>query len=179
VASVPALRSNRRQIFGDEAHFQLGDLEFLINGLRDLPSLNKDKLAVVGFGFGGLSAAMLAMNNTDVDALSSVWIASSGARSAFRIFKSNLYRPNSLSASTLHITTAQTGRFTDMAFLIPPKYSDQYHLKINGLRPVDFSSLAMLTPLVPGFGGPAQGEIKIENAQPGYETVCRYVAHFF
>jgi predicted dienelactone hydrolase len=71
VASSPAMGLNSRQLSFNSLGVmtQLQDLQFLIASLHSFPAVDPNKLAVIGFSFGGLAGSLLAMYNGDVKIL--------------------------------------------------------------------------------------------------------------
>jgi Tetratricopeptide repeat len=173
VASIPTRGLQSRDLDGREANVQMQDMQFVMDALHDFASLDRDRLGLIGFGVGGLSTALLAMHNSDVDALVSLNTSLADRFGYSMIFKNTLYKPNQLTIPILHITNQETTPDTDLAFFKSARFSTVQYLKLKGLGPADFSSIGMLKSMLPP---PKEGEAP--NTKLGYETLCRYVLHF-
>jgi hypothetical protein len=175
VASVPSRGAQSPGLGGRESIVQLQDLQFVIGSLHDFPSLDRDKLAAIGFGLGGLSTALLAMHNTDLDAMVSLDSVLANRFGYSLIFQSSLYKPNQLTLPVLHITSQTTNEDTDYAFFKATKFSPAYYVKLKGLTAPDFSSIGMLKSMLP-LPAPKEGELP--NTKLGHETFAQYIHHF-
>src|SRR5574341_1039713 len=107
VATGPSMGMTTRQLSFDGigVETQLRDLEFIIAFARDLPYVDRDKLAAIGFSFGGLPIAVLAMRNTDVDALISLDSAIGFTQSLSLLMQSPYYDPAKIRIPLVHFMT--------------------------------------------------------------------------
>ncbi|HEY4490395.1 MAG TPA: hypothetical protein VI958_00295, partial [Acidobacteriota bacterium] len=129
-------------------------------------------LAVIGFSFGAMPAALLAMHNSDIDALVSL-DGVMGNRFGYSVlFQNPLYEPAKLTAPVLHLTTAETTPDTDWKFFQSLPYSNVHTLKFKGMTATDFSTFGMIAPIIPKFAGSPQ------TTSEGHETACLYVLSF-
>jgi hypothetical protein len=173
VASSPA-RGGQLPVLGSrDAHVQMQDLQFVIGTLHEFPSIDRDRLGVIGFGMGGLSAALLSMQNSDVDAFVSLDSFLANRFGYSLVFQNSLYKPNQLTVPILHITSQQPAEDTDYAFFQAVKFAPVEYLRLKDLGPADFSSLGMLKSFLPP---PKEG--KVANTKLGYETICIYTQNF-
>jgi hypothetical protein len=175
VASTPARGSQSPQLSSRESSVQMQDLQFIISALHDYPSRDRDKLALIGFGLGGLSTALLSMHNTDVDAMVSLDSFLANRFGYSLMFQNSLYKPNQFTVPVLHITAQETNEDTDYAFFKATRFSPVQYVKLKGLTSADFSSLGMLKSMLPV---PAPKEGQLPNFKLGYETIVRYIDHF-
>jgi tetratricopeptide (TPR) repeat protein len=182
VASSPAIGLSTKQLGFDPlgTMTQMQDLQFIIAKLRTDPAVDPDKLALVGFSFGGLPTSLIAMHNPEVDALVSLETAAANKYGYSVLFQNPLYEPRLLTAPFLHFTAMETNEASDDAFVRSLKYSKVHIVKLKGMRPASFSSYVMYTALLP-----TQPAMPDQPAQPspaeskaGYETICAYTAEF-
>ncbi len=173
VASVPSRGAQSPGLSSRESGVQMQDLQFLIGALHDYPSLDRDKLALIGFGLGGLSTALLAMHNTDVDAMISLDSFLGNRFGYSLIFQNSLYKPNQFTVPVLHITAQETNEDTDYAFFGATRFSPAQYVKLKGLTPPDFSTIGMMKAMLPP---PKEGPVA--DTKLGYQTLCAYVHHF-
>ena len=175
VASTPARGAQSPGLSSRESSVQMQDLQFVIASLHDYPSRDRDKLALIGFGLGGLSTALLAMHNTDVDAMVSLDSLLANRFGYSLIFQNSLYKPNQLTVPVLHITARESNEDTDYAFFKATRFAPAQYVKLKGLTPADFSSIGMLKSMLPL---PAPKEGQLPDTKLGYETIVLYVDHF-
>jgi len=175
VASTPARGAQSPALSSRESSVQMQDLQFVIGSLHDYPSLDRDKLALIGFGLGGLSTALLAMHNTDVDAMVSLDSFLTNRFGYSLIFQNSFYKPNQLTVPVLHITAQESNEDTDYAFFKATRFAPVQYVKLKGLTPADFSSIGMLKSMIPL---PAPKEGKLTDTKLAYETIVLYVDHF-
>lgn len=175
VASSPGMGEASRQLTYDPIGIgaQMEDMQFIIRNLRERTDVDPDRLAIIGFSFGALAASILTMHNTDVDALVSLDGSVANKWAYSQIFQSSYFTPNSLTVPLLHITAQEPNEGTDFAFFKALKYSDVSYVKLKGMRAIDFSSMGMVSTMVPKFGGEATGD-----SAAGQEAVCKYTLNF-
>lgn len=165
-------------LLGAEA--QARDMEFVIGFMRNFPNADKDKLGVMGFSFGGIPAATLAMRNTDVDACLSLDSAIGDNGGYSLLYRSPYFKPAFVRAAFMHMARQSNGGnapASDRNFYRSIKFADKYWLALQGQRHFDFTTIGAVASLAPeyaAFAGPKEG-----NTMLGHETVCRYALHFF
>jgi len=151
----------------------MSDKEFLLAAMRDMPFVDKNKLGVIGMGFGGLESLLLAMRNPDVDAMVSlrgIYIYSANldfVRQSPYFGIANLHVP----ALQMYPTEADN---LDLSLFESLRFSARYSGEFMKLQNRDFSSYNLLSSMVPG--------IEVENLadrKAGYQAICRYTAGFF
>jgi dienelactone hydrolase len=179
VASSPGMGLNSRQLSFNSVGVitQLQDLQFLIASLNSFSAIDPEKLAVIGFSFGGLAGSLLSMYNGDVDAFVSLETAAANKFGYSVLFQNPLYDPPLLRVPVLHLTAQETNPDSNDAFLKAIKYAPLTVVKLKGMTPGDFSSFAMITPLIPIPPSPEQNQPPTDK-RAGYETICRYTVEF-
>jgi hypothetical protein len=175
VASSPGMGETSRQLTYDPIGIgaQMEDMQFIIRLLRERGDVDPDRLALVGFSFGGLAAAVLTMNNTDVDAFVSLDSSVANKWAYSQVFQSSYFQPNNLRVPVVHITAQEPNEGTDFAFFKSLKYSNVTYVKLKGMRAIDFSSLGMVSAFVPKFGGESKGD-----SAAGQVAICQYTLKF-
>jgi dienelactone hydrolase len=184
VATVPHLGTSPRRfhLFIDDPRSyeaQIRDLEFLTTVLRDMPFVDKNKVAAAGHSMGGVYATLLAMRNSTIRAVISLdgsltikqspyaykygqgpyWDAA-----RFKVPLLHMYKPADLSMDLLDSLT----------------YSDRCLVKLPAGVHADFSSYPMYT----RRADPAELDpyaLKFRNQETaaiGHQVVCRYVLSF-
>ncbi len=148
------------------------DAEFILASLRDWPHLDRDKLAVIGFGIGGTGALILQMRNRDVDAVVGLGDVHIMREHAGFIEENPRYDPARLRVPVLEVCRADTGSI-DTGVLEAYRYSDRYLLTVSGMEDVHFTSYGAISAMVPDTTSPPP-----ETKRLAYETVCRYVLNF-
>ena len=179
VASSPGMGLNSRQLSFNSVGVitQLQDLQFLIASLNSFPAIDPNKLAVIGFSFGGLAGSLLSMYNGDVDAFVSLETSAANKFGYSVLFQNPLYDPPLLRVPVLHLTAQETNADSNDAFLKAIKYAPLTVVKLKGMTPGDFSSFAMITPLIPIPPSPEQNQPPADK-RTGYEAICRYTLEF-
>jgi len=157
---------------------QLQDMEFIIRLLHDFPSLDRNRLGVMGFSYGGIPCALLMMKNSDVDAFLSL-DSSIGTGAGFTgLFQSPFFNPDDLRSAVLHLYTDPAQGEFNSSFLDSLEYAPTYVIKLENLRHADFSSYGKIASMVPNFGGRFVPEVKGDPDQ-GQTMVARYALEFF
>jgi dienelactone hydrolase len=179
VASSPAMGLNSRQINFSSVGVitQLQDMQFLIANLNSFPAVDSNKMAVIGFSFGGLASSLLAMYNGDVDAFVSLETAAGNKFGYSVLFQNPLYDPPLLRVPVLHLTAQETTPDSNDAFFKAIKYAPLTVVKLKGMTAADFSSFTMIKPLIPVPASPQQDQPPADK-RAGYETICRYTLEF-
>lgn len=179
VASSPGMGLNSRQLSFNSVGVitQLQDLQFLIASLNSFPAIDPNKLAVIGFSFGGLAGSLLSMYNGDVDAFVSLETSAANKFGYSVLFQNPLYDPPLLRVPVLHLTAQETNADSNDAFLKAIKYAPLTVVKLKGMTPGDFSSFAMITPLIPIPPSPEQNQPPADK-RTGYEAICSYTLEF-
>ncbi len=157
---------------------QAADIAFLVNGARSLPQADMDKVAVVGFSWGGLANVFAAARSSRIKALVSldgsirfhqkVWSAASYVRPA-RTAVPML----SLSSASLPAEELEQKNRLVASYLNSMKYSDVYFGTMHPMKHVDFSSWDLRFRGDDGFG-----DYRRADVEQAYRTMTLYVHRF-
>ena len=179
VASSPGMGLNSPQLSFNSVGViaQMQDLQFAIATLNSFPAVDPNKLAVIGFSFGGLAGSLLTMYNGDVDAFISLETSAGNKFGYSVLFQNPLYDPPLMRVPVLHLTAQETNADSSDAFLKAIKYAPLTVVKLKGMTPADFSSFTMITPLIPVPVSAQQNEPPVDK-RAGYEAICRYTLEF-
>jgi len=183
IVSSPCLGPKSRgmtwDLLGIEA--QANDMEFLISYAYSYPNADINRLAVMGFSWGGISNVFVQMRNDNVK----VVVCLDGAiRYYLGLFSESPYS-DSLTMNVPFLYLAQSnpspeelsGWKLDMSqsFYNSLKYSDAYLITFNHLRHVNFASeFIRLSERNLWF----ENEGTQQEVNQSYELVCQYVLNF-
>lgn len=182
VATCPLIGTHSRLVNLDllDLETQARDMEFVLSQGCRLPFVDKNRLGLMGFDLGSMSALILQMRNTDIDAFISLDSGIIFKHNTELLKQSPYYKPEKLYAPLMHITRAESenenmGVVEDHSLFEAAAYVDVLLLRFKNMRHVDFTSYAMygMDNVVPFYWGPAQG-----NPKPAYELMCRYALNF-
>jgi len=149
------------------------DMEFVTGYMRHSPNVDPDRLGVLGFGAGGVSALLMQMRNTDVDAVVDLGGALTSA-ALFELVKGSAsFNPANARVPLLEMYT-DVEHVPDMTLLDSLRYAERYFCLLNGLSYGDFSIGSFVTSMTPD----STGAVRLEGVH-GYEKICDYVNHFF
>jgi len=151
----------------------LSDREFILANTRNLPFVDKNKLGVMGMGFGGLESLLMAMRNPDVDAVVSLQGIMIYSTNFEFIKQSPYYAIGNLSVPLLQIYSPGAENL-DLSLIESLKYSTRYSARFKKIEDRDFSSYRLISSMVPG--------IDVENLadkKAGYEIISHQVLEFF
>ncbi len=153
----------------DDLEALVRDKEFAVAELRGKPHADAASLALVGRGFGALAALVLAMRNSDVDAVAAFgeWAAAPGAAELLSSHRG--YRPERMTVPLLAACTAdQEGGVLAASDAL--RHSTRRIATMSGAQGSDFTNFGALAAAVPG------------NAPDGkdrsYGHLCRLVRLF-
>jgi len=180
VATAPLLGTNLPLVNLDliDLETQVRDMEFVISRARAFQNASRERLGLVGFDLGGMASLILQMRNTDVEAVIALDSGIMFEHNTRLLRQSPFYDPQKLRVPLMAVTgtTAEieaTGVHEDLSLFETAKYATTFLIRIGGMRHSDFTSLAMIEELIPGFSGPTRDH-------PGrhYETLCSYSLNF-
>ncbi len=183
VATFPLVGTYSRLVKLDviDLETQVRDMEFVISAVRGCEFVEPNKLGLIGFDLGGMSALVLAMRNTDVDAFASLDAGILFSHPSGLPRTSPHYDAERFRIPWMHMTRTEAvknvPRNEDINFLFETKkYGDSYLLLFDDTRHVDFTSYSMfgIQKTVPAYWGPAKG-----SPQRRYKMICDYVQNFF
>jgi len=126
---------------------QVIDAEYLIGQLHDMPGLNKNKLAIMGLEFGGVTAILTAMHNTDVDAIIFISPDHLSEDDCDLIRNNPFFIPARMKIPLLTIMTA-ADEVPNRFLFDSLKYSNRHQLELNRPETRDFTSYSLLTSVI-------------------------------
>lgn len=149
------------------------DKEFLLVEMRHQPYVDWDKLGVLGTGSGGVTALLMQMRNSDIEAVASLRGTFADPGQFEQIRQNPYYDSSRAQVPFLHMYCTTEDTF-DLALFESLKYSSRYSVEIKGLQPQDFSNYGLLAP------DPSDSMATAPELQSrAYQTVCRFVRDFF
>jgi len=177
VAAVPYRGYPLPQSFHDLAELEneVRDLEFVISYMHDFPTVDHDRLGVAGFDYGGMAALLLAMRNTDVDAVVGMDSGIMFRQNTALLKQSPSYKPGNLRVPLMQITRtkAENEDGEDSSLFETAKYSATYLVRIKGMEHENFSAYRMLLSTVLSAEESSQKTTKLK-----YQFLCRYILNF-
>jgi dienelactone hydrolase len=148
------------------------DKEFVVSLMRDEPYADRERLAVMGFGYGGSTSLLMQMRNTDVDAVVSLeGSLVSGTRSELTR-QIAFYDAGEVKVPLLNIYSPESDQL-DLSMVDSFTYAVRYSCAIEGARHADFtvySDIARLLMPTPD---------SLPRPPSAYHIVCRHVLDFF
>jgi len=160
---------------------QVRDLEFVVAYLRELPFVDARSLGLLGFDMGGMSALVLAMRNSEVDAFASIdagilFNHPSGLPRSSPHYDLSRFRIPWLHATRTEGGAAPPGYQGDASLFETAVHADRWLVLVGGMRHTDFTSYALIEDREPllAYWGPSRG-----SAASNYRAVCAYLRHFF
>jgi hypothetical protein len=149
------------------------DMEIAVSMARELPQVDPNKTACIGFGTGSYAALIYQMRNYESDAL--VMLEGNIRDSTiYDIVKSNpFFNAGAVSVPLLNI---QSGNpvIPEFDIFSTLNYADRYTIQIDGSSPESFSLGTILRQYLAGHP-----ESNFNLSDPVYEEVCQYTHHFF
>lgn len=149
---------------------QARDVEFLISQVRNFSSANINKLALMGFSFGGLSNVFTLARNKSIDA----WIGlDPSIHEDFEMFEKSPYCDfSSLSTPSLFINSV--GFINSIPFYDKLIYSDAYIINLPKIEHTDLASQ-----FIKLYGDDkSRSNTAIKTRNKAYNSVCHYVLQF-
>ncbi|MCC3154668.1 dienelactone hydrolase family protein [Hymenobacter sp. BT770] len=153
---------------------QACDIRFLLSYAHTLPQADVEQVAVAGWSWGGLANALAASQDSRIDALVSFdgtqYKDLTKAVSRTRLALPWLYvqrRPESVRE------LSADGMETSSILLNEAKYADLYHVVMNPMEHVDFSTAALRVAQLEHFTEYSRPEV-----EAAYHWTCRYTLEF-
>jgi dienelactone hydrolase len=156
--------------------FDVRNLEHLIGHLRAFPGVDRDRLGVIGMSAGGFPPYLLAMRNTEVDALVVMESALFYDRYASALKHTPWHDAGRLTAPYLHMYRKKESEASEnLKDFEALRHSLRYRylLHAENLLHQDFSNHGMAATYVLGIRGKDEPVAKL-----ALETNWRYVLHF-
>lgn len=150
------------------------DLEFLLEDMRRMPFAEPNRIGAMGYSYGGQAALLLAMRNSDIDAVVGLDSSFISVDFSKHLKNSPFYNIDNVTAPILEIHMSAphvTYEVTDAL-----RYSPRYSFDIKGLAHIDFNSYPLLysavLPKDTGQNSP------IAEKKAAYEAMARYILDF-
>ena len=167
---------------------QARDMEFLMDYARRLPSADSTRIAVMGFSWGGISNALIAMRNSAPKALVSLdgsiayfYHRSSTPQTTMDFSKQAFVDPAKFTIPALFLRQGPSpemlrvlGPDTTFAFFDSLRYADAYSVKLRTMRHQNFG--AWFNRFQTGTGIAFIQDPSVSN--PGYERIAKYTLAF-
>jgi tetratricopeptide (TPR) repeat protein len=150
------------------------DFEFVMAQMLNFPSVDKDRIAALGWSWGGISAAAFAMRNQMVSAVACLDGSMAYDEYAKPALKHFDYDYKRLRVPFLFLAQKQQN-FQNLGFFDKLLYSDAYLFQFNDMVHQNFSSGVNWLESV----RTAPSDIAGAGVELSYETVCRYLLEFF
>ncbi|MCI0413347.1 hypothetical protein L0222_11180 [bacterium] len=155
------------------AQEQVMDLKFILQALGKQLNIDPGKVGVVAHSFGARSALLLVIQTPDVKALVSLDGGIGNKQGKGLIERSPLFDAQKVTVPILHFyEDVEQFMVPDFDLLRSLVHSERYLMKIEKMRHLYFTSLGMVSGVIPG-GAPSSLDIKQR-----YEAVCFYTLHF-
>jgi hypothetical protein len=156
--------------------FGVRNLEFLIAHMRSFPNLDRNRLAAIGMSAAGFPPYLLAMRNSEIDAMVIMESAIYYDRYASQIKPSPWYELNKLTVPFIHMfRQTESAANENLKDFEAARYSQRYRylLVAPNLLHQDFSNYGNAATAVLGIRG--KDEIAAKHA---FETNWLYVLQF-
>jgi len=139
---------------GKDMETQARDIEFLLKAIRQYPYADQNKIAAMGFSFGGLSNVLAQMRNENIRAL--VSLDGSIKYQYETLKKSPFHNIKKVNVPFIHFSQKEiphevliedkidSALNTEFEFYDNLKYSEAYHLQFHNLTHSYFSTLGVL-----------------------------------
>lgn len=149
------------------------DKEFIYGFMRDFPYVDTDKLGLLGYGFGGSTALLMQMRNSDVEAV----VCLEGAFTDSTYFNFTDQNPY-FNIKRMHVPFLQMCSDADTTFNLDLfkslKYTPRYSLVFSGLPNINFTHYGLISALVMDSISPPP-----EIINQAYTMLCHYTLNFF
>ena len=151
---------------------QTRDMEFLVGFIHDFPSVDMNKLAAMGWSWGGLAGMLLQMRNPNVDAVLSL----DGSIAAHEDKAEQMPFFNVSNIRVPYMFMSAEATFDELVnFYEKVKYSDAYLLKFHHLKHEDFGSFNYV---IRNFVTKPK-DVDLIKKRLSYELMSRSALHFF
>jgi pimeloyl-ACP methyl ester carboxylesterase len=149
IVSSPSIGYTTRYMKKDliNTESQARDILFLLAYMQDYPGVDRSKIALMGFSWGGMSAALAAMRDTRIGAFVSLDGSIGFTQFHVEIAKKSIYyNPDNITMPSLFMRSwkgpdAEPEKYNpDKKFDDALKYSDRYFLRFHHMLHLHFSS---------------------------------------
>ncbi|MCP4582882.1 MAG: hypothetical protein GY839_14830, partial [candidate division Zixibacteria bacterium] len=114
------------------------DKEFVIANMHSQPNVNINKIGVIGFAAGGMTALIMQMRNTDIDAVVSINGTFINSNYKDILTNNHFYQADRIQSPQLIVYTSEITTL-DFSLVDAFKYSDRYLLELSSLQHSIFS----------------------------------------
>ena len=150
------------------------DKEFVVASMREQAGVDCERLGLIGYDYGGVTALLHQMRNYSVGAVATLQgrILNSGGAT---MLKTNAgYEPLRLQAPWLQIYTENPQMAVDLSVVDSMKYSKRYSLRAPHLRPNEFSTYGVMAAVM-GIDTTRAPQ----TVPQAHAAVCQYLLKFF
>ncbi len=177
VAAVPSVGKASREIEvkPEGLETNVRDLEFILSEMRELPNVDRHRIGIVGYSFGGMAATLLAMGHTEIAAVVTL---DPGFRvtHSLEIWRASArFDPAMLRQPMIVLLARGVGGPPDLSFLDGLGSSDVALFGFPDLRHGDFASVIVELFYHPQTDGDGRD---LDRVDLGHAIACRY-AHSF
>ncbi len=181
IVSSPCLGRTTRYMKKDliSTESQARDILFLLAYMQDYPGVDRSKIALMGFSWGGMSAALAAMRGTRIGAFVSLDGSIGFTQYSDKIAKKSIYYdPDKITVPSLLMRSwkgPQEKPEGEFSLYDALKYGDTYSLRFNHMLHLHFASTFF------NFMKMSGGEhFKASRARVNgsYNLMCKYVHSF-
>lgn len=151
------------------------DMEFLLEQMRRMPNAEPNRIGVMGFSYGGQAALLLAMRNTDIDAVVGLDPSFISVEYTQPLKNSPFYNVNNVMVPVLELHQNAPTVSYDVTDSL--RYAPRYSFDIKGLNHIDFNSYALLYNAV--LPEASRRDSPLAEKKAAYETMVRYIRDFF
>lgn len=177
VASFPSVGADGREMTDDDAGAtaQVRDIEFVIRELNKTDTVDSERVAIVGYSWGGLTAVLAAMRGVKASAV--VSISSTLMVKRGHVLGRSLpgYSPDALEMPILMMIADGPFEARDFGFFSELPRGRALLLRFPGLRHGDFASTIIRFFVQTRGDTGGRGVTHIDTA---YATQCRYLLAF-
>lgn len=171
--SGPIIDSSQILAYAQE---QAADMNFILNTLKHRINIDTEKLGLIGHSFGTRAALLLLTELTGVDAFVSLDGGIANKYGKYWLNGVQYFNPESITLPILHFyQDVEDFVIPDFDLLETLNSSPRYLIKIDGMRHLYFTSLGMVTAMIPSFAPPT---VRQSIVQQNYEALCLYTFRF-
>ncbi len=178
VITCPLFGTNTKAIELNMIDFetQVKDLEFLLSKATELPNVDINNIAALGFDLGAMSATLMQMRNSNIKALITYDGGIMFEHNTTRLLNpSPYYQPEKLDVPAMIFTRTiegniQMGLKEDSTIFLNSPYSKKYLVRTEGMKHHYYTSYPTLE---------IESRPSPELAIKAYPIICSYTLNFF